>query len=250
MPGRIIGVSKDAQGNPALRMALQTREQFIRREKATSNICTAQALLANMAAAYAIYHGPEGIAQIAQRVATMAKLIEAGALTGGYTRANAGAPIFDTLALRPPKGKSALSIQIACEAKGMNIRVIDDLIAVSVDETTTLEDCKALVAALGGSLSPKSAPTALQPLRQSKFLTHPIFSTHKSETNMMRYLASLESKDLTLKQGSFLCCLRLFFHLIPLVTNPSVFCSNDSSWLVHHEAQCCCRATSCVLARV
>jgi glycine dehydrogenase len=212
MPGRIIGVSKDAQNRPALRMALQTREQFIRREKATSNICTAQALLANIAAAYAIYHGPEGIAGIAQHTAKMARMVEAGALHAGYTRVTPkDAPYFDTVTLRLPSGKSAKDLQKKATEAGFNLRVLEDLnaVGISTDETHSVEDIKNLLkvmAKFAGKNESESFNAALKvqtPVsnRATPFLTHKVFDTFKSETQMLRYLTSLEAKDLTLRQA-------------------------------------------------
>lgn len=201
MPGRIIGVSIDSRGKPALRMAMQTREQHIRRDKATSNICTAQALLANMAAMYAVYHGPCGLMSIASRVHNMTVAV-AGALTkAGYKLDSA--PFFDTLRVDvSAKGKTAEQVAKACSAAGINVRIISPThIGISLGEAVTKKDCEALVSAFGASPAALSSPAAGIPdkfKRTSAFLTHPVFNTHHSETQMLRYLKSLENKDLSL----------------------------------------------------
>jgi len=204
MPGRIIGVSRDAAGRTAYRMALQTREQHIRREKATSNICTAQALLANMAAFYAIYHGPEGLARIARRVNFMARLLACcvqNAAPATY------AAYFDTVRLRP--SRPIAEVRRVAEAHRVNLRYLDDgHVAVSFDETTTLEDVGDCIEALGGAradlpafaatlgAAPDSIPDALR--RADPVLTHPVFNRYHTETEMMRYLKRLENRDLSL----------------------------------------------------
>ncbi len=204
MPGRIIGVSRDAAGRTAYRMALQTREQHIRREKATSNICTAQALLANMAAFYAIYHGPEGLARIARRVNFMARLL-ASCVQNAAPAAHTA--FFDTLRLRP--SRPVAEVRRAAEAHRLNLRYFDDgHVAVSFDETTTLEDVGDCIEALGGAradlqafaatlgAAPDSIPSALR--RADPVLTHPVFNRFHTETEMMRYLKRLENRDLSL----------------------------------------------------
>ncbi len=203
-PGRIIGVSVDAQGHRAYRMALQTREQHIRREKATSNICTAQALLANMAAMYAVYHGPDGLTAIARRVHGLTQSLAAGLTALGITQTNAH--YFDTLrvTLTP---QQAAAVRAASVEAGYNLRHIGDTgIGISLDETATADDVAALVAvfakAVGktagqGTLPAGDAlPEALR--RTSAFLTHAVFHTHRSESEMMRYLKALERKDIGL----------------------------------------------------
>jgi glycine dehydrogenase len=211
MPGRIIGVSKDSSGRSALRMALQTREQFIKREKATSNICTAQALLANIAAAYGIYHGPEGLTKIAQHVATKARNILTQAEKLGYKNEFPGAPFFDTITLRIPSNNKATveGISKLGEEKGINVRVINSqMIGISTDETTSDTDVQTLVQVLAQAVGGKVSSTVVtstatvQTLgRTSSFMTHPVFHQHRSETQMLRYLTSLEAKDLTLRQA-------------------------------------------------
>ncbi|MGE5316274.1 MAG: aminomethyl-transferring glycine dehydrogenase [Acidobacteriota bacterium] len=208
MPGRIIGVSIDAQGQMAYRMALQTREQHIRREKATSNICTAQVLLAIMAGMYGVYHGPQGLSAIARRIHAAASVIDAALSRLGYTQKNSG--FFDTLAV--DAGALAPAIyKAALEAK-INLRVIDSAtLGISVDETTTLDDAAALLSVFASaknatftkddvtslaSAARTKIPQALS--RASAFLTHPIFNMHHSETEMLRYIHKLESKDLSL----------------------------------------------------
>jgi glycine dehydrogenase len=202
MPGRIIGISIDAQGNRALRMALQTREQHIKREKATSNICTAQALLANMAAMYAVYHGPKGLKTIAESVALLTTTV-ADALEGmGYALVHQA--YFDTLCV---KVKDSDIIRQKAVAKKINLRIIDaQTIGLSMDETKKPEDlydlleCFAEEAPVGftleASFSPTHIPTSLQ--RTSDYLTHPNFNLHHSESKMMRYIKQLENKDLSL----------------------------------------------------
>ena len=204
MPGRIIGVSVDAQGEPALRMAMQTREQHIRRDKATSNICTAQALLANMAAMYAVYHGPEGLKAIASRVHGLASILAEGAVKLGL-KANAS-PFFDTVKLTVP-GNAAALVK-AAEAEQCNIRMLDaNTVVMSLDETTSVEDVDQLfrILALGKavpftalSLAPKAGGLPSTFARTSPYLTHPVFNSYHTEHEMVRYLARLEAKDLSL----------------------------------------------------
>ena len=219
MPGRVIGVSRDSKGKTALRMAMQTREQHIRREKATSNICTAQALLANMAAAYAVWHGPEGIRTIAERVHVM---------TGILVRflEEAGMPpvvssFFDTITIDGNSKFNGSSTQEEIRqraiAKEINLRYHDDgRVSISLDETTTPEDVEDLIEVLAGTRSNDHGqefkvmssyqykptygiPDALK--RTTSYLTHPVFSAHHSEHGMLRYLKSLENKDYSLTHG-------------------------------------------------
>ena len=202
MPGRIIGQSIDAQGKPALRMAMQTREQHIRRDKATSNICTAQALLANMAAMYGIYHGPEGLKQIATRAHNFAAVFAAGAEKLGFK--NVTPEFFDTITLKCPKGADA--VVKACAAAGINVRKMGaDHVSLAFDETTTIADVDALFKAFaGGAAAPtvaQVAPSVNSPIpmpRSSKFMTHPVFNEYHSEHEMVRYLKRLEEKDISL----------------------------------------------------
>lgn len=205
MPGRVIGVSVDATGAPALRMAMQTREQHIRRDKATSNICTAQALLANMAAMYAVYHGPAGLDKIATRVNGLASILATGASKMGMSTPSA--PFFDTVTIGVGAGK-AQAVLDAGYSVGINLRMVDaDTVSVAVDETTKLADLDVLFGVL--SLSEKIPFTAESLAegvsggvgdfaRQSKFLQQPIFNIYHSEHEMLRYLKRLENKDLSL----------------------------------------------------
>lgn len=207
MPGRVIGVSVDSKGNPALRMAMQTREQHIRREKATSNICTAQALLANMAAFYAVYHGPEGLRKIARRTHHMAAVLAQGLLNAGYKLQHHA--FFDTVTVLTGEITESLYAK-AAEAK-INLRKQDGMLGISLDETTTADDIQALFTVFGISedIQTLSAEVALDELkaipeplrRESRFLTHPVFNTYHSETQMMRYLKHLENKDFSLTHG-------------------------------------------------
>ncbi|UBV41980.1 aminomethyl-transferring glycine dehydrogenase [Deinococcus taeanensis] len=201
MPGRVIGVSRDVTGRPALRMAMQTREQHIRREKATSNICTAQALLANMAAAYAVYHGPEGIRTIAQRVHRMTGIL-AKAL--GNAGLNVNEAFFDTVTFE----ESGDTIRERAEARGLNFRFENGRVSVSLDETVTVQDLADVIEVTTGQPADVLAldaqatdgiPSLLK--RTSAFLTHPVFNTHHSEHGMLRYLKSLENKDYSLTHG-------------------------------------------------
>jgi len=204
MPGRIIGVSTDAAGRTAYRMALQTREQHIRREKATSNICTAQALLANIAAFYAIYHGPRGLERIALRANFMARLLVSCVRTTARPTHDA---YFDTVQLQPQRPLAEL--RRAAEDLRINLRYLDDgCVALSFDETTTLEDVGDCIEALGGaradlpafaatlSAAPESIPRQLR--RADPVLSHPVFNRYHTETEMMRYLKRLENRDLSL----------------------------------------------------
>jgi glycine dehydrogenase len=201
-PGRIIGLSVDARGRQAYRMALQTREQHIRREKATSNICTAQALLANMAAMYAVYHGPDGLKTIATRIHEAACAIEAGLTALGLRQTNRA--YFDTLRI---EGADGAAVRGAAEKAGINFRYMSDgAIGLSVDETTSSDDIRDILDAFSGTRGGQAPdapvgtgqrlPQAL--LRSSAFLTHPVFNTHHSETKMMRYIRRLERKDVGL----------------------------------------------------
>jgi glycine dehydrogenase len=197
-PGRIIGVSIDARGQRAYRMALQTREQHIRREKATSNICTAQALLANIAAMYAVFHGPDGLRAIAERVHARTRALEQSLTAKGLRQTNPA--YFDTLRI---EGADVASVRAAAEAAGINFRYrADGAIGISLDETTTDEDV-ADIARVFAASAPASAsrfsfdaPSGLK--RTSAYLTHPVFNTHHSETDMMRYIRRLERKDVGL----------------------------------------------------
>lgn len=208
MPGRIIGVSKDARGNTALRMALQTREQHIRREKANSNICTSQVLLANMASCYAVYHGPQGLKRIAQRVHRLTAVLAAGLEQKGVKRDNQF--FFDTLTL--DVGGMQTAIIESAKAARINLRILGrGKLGVSLDETCTAQTVEQLlciflgadhglsVAELDASLVNDGIPAALQ--RTSSYLTHPVFNSHHSETDMLRYLKRLENKDLALNQA-------------------------------------------------
>ncbi len=207
MPGRLIGVTVDAQGAPAYRLALQTREQHIRREKATSNICTAQVLLAVMASMYAVYHGPDGLRRIAQRVHRLTGVLRQGLAQLGYAALNA--QHFDTLTLATGAKTAALHAQAV--SAGMNLRHIDaDRLGISLDETTTREDIEALWTVFAGDRALPSfaaveadvnwgfAP-ALQ--RDSAFLKHPNFHRYHSETEMLRYLRRLADKDIALDRS-------------------------------------------------
>ena len=208
MPGRIIGVSKDARGNTALRMALQTREQHIRREKANSNICTAQVLLANIAGFYAVYHGPQGLKRIAQRVHRLTAILAAGLEQKGIVRLNRH--FFDTLTLEV--GGAQTAIIESAEAAQINLRILGrGRLGVSLDETCderTVEQLLAIflgadhgldVAALDAGELAAGIPAGLQ--RESGYLEHPVFNSHHSETEMLRYLKQLENKDLALNQA-------------------------------------------------
>ena len=199
MPGRLIGVSIDVEGNPAYRLTLQTREQHIRREKATSNICTAQVLLAVMASMYAVYHGPEGLARIARRTHRLAAIL-AAALRGAGVEV--GEHFFDTLHL---KGVDAEAVLGRARQAGINLRRIDSTaVGISLDETTTRADVVALAQLFGAAAdidaldasTSDALPQTL--LRTSAFLQHPVFNTHHSEHELLRYMRSLADKDLAM----------------------------------------------------
>jgi glycine dehydrogenase len=224
MPGRLVGVSKDTRGKPALRLALGTREQHIRREKATSNICTAQALLANMASLYACYHGPEGLKKIAQRIHTLTCLLAPGLEKLGFTVGQASRlspseipkevrqarrlSYFDTLTIALGDKRAVDIIKIA-ESHRMNFRVIDDqTIGISLDETTSAGDVTEIWQVFNGDKAAGFTVTDFADhatrntqhvfARTSPFLTHKIFNSHHSETEMLRYIKRLESRDLSL----------------------------------------------------
>ncbi|KAK9131136.1 hypothetical protein Sjap_011623 [Stephania japonica] len=205
MPGRIIGVSVDSSGKPALRMAMQTREQHIRRDKATSNICTAQALLANMAAMYAVYHGPEGLKNIAQRVHGLAGTFAFGLKKLGTVEVQ-GLPFFDTVKV---KCADAHAIAEAAYKHEINLRVVDSkTITVAFDETSTLDDVDKLFKVFSGGKAVNFTAASLAPevqnaipsglVRESTYLTHPIFNTYHTEHELLRYLHRLQAKDLSL----------------------------------------------------
>ena len=224
IPGRLVGVSKDRLGNKAMRLALQTREQHIRREKATSNICTAQALLANMSAFYAVYHGPEGLRAIAQKAVNGARILEEGVRRLGFSTGNQGKgedgrTLFDTIAIQVGSGRASEIAASAAEASGINLRILDkDRLGVTIDETVEhrdLEDILEIFAKASSasktdllsvdkiasdlSLSASElsgVPSTLK--RTSTYLTHPVFNTHHSETELLRYIHHLQSKDLSL----------------------------------------------------
>jgi len=232
IPGRIIGISIDANGNRALRMALQTREQHIKREKATSNICTAQALLANMAAMYAVYHGPQGLKAIATRIQQLTTALASSLKTVApsvITVENANA--FDTLLVHVPTTKTIAAL---ANAANINFRYFNDTqIGISLDETTSMEDVNAILSlfakAFEGVLTTATIqeasmiPAALQ--RTSAYLTHPVFNSHHSETQMMRYIKKLENRDLSLNTsmislGSCTMKLNAASEMMPL-SNPN-----------------------------
>ncbi len=203
MPGRLIGVSIDAQGNRALRMALQTREQHIKREKATSNICTAQALLANMAVMYAVYHGPEGLKKIASRIHSLTQSLEQQLVSLGVEQANAY--YFDTLHI---KGFDASALYKLASAAAINFNYFSDgTVSISLDETSSTATVQQIVAlfekltnkkAAAQNATVKNASIPASLTRSSTYLQHPVFNTHHSETQMMRYIKQLENKDLSL----------------------------------------------------
>jgi glycine dehydrogenase len=208
LPGRLVGVSVDAHGAPAYRLALQTREQHIRREKATSNICTAQVLPAVVASMYAVYHGPQGLKRIAQRVASYTAVLAQGLKSLGYALAHESA--FDTLEIKT--GAKTAALLKAAVAAGMNLRPASgESVSVSLDEATTRNDLLALLAVFAegkpgatGLADFEKGIQALIPaalLRTSAYLTHPVFNTHHSETEMLRYLRALADKDLALDRS-------------------------------------------------
>src|SRR6266542_3364107 len=229
MPGRIIGVSVDAQGNRALRMALQTREQHIKREKATSNICTAQALLANMAAMYVVHHGPEGLKNIAQRVALLTQTVAEEIEQRDFELVSEN--FFDTIVV---KVDDSTRVREKAERQQINLRYIDNNhIGISLAETTTVDDLYDLINCFENDIDPvafdieEEAALTHIPLhltRTSSYLTHPVFNTHRSESQVMRYMKQLENKDLALNTsmiplGSCTMKLNAASELIPLSWN-------------------------------
>ncbi len=232
LPGRIIGVSKDVHGNPAYRMAIQTREQHIRREKATSNICTAQALLAIISGLYAAYHGPEGLRRIAMRVNAYTQALRAGLERIGHRIDRH--PVFDTIRVHPT-GRSAEQILAAALDRHMNLRLFKDgSIGIALDETTDRRDVQLILACFGGTGTEDidelvragrvDLPEAFT--RQSGYLTHPIFNRYHSEHEMLRYIFKLQGRDLSLAHsmislGSCTMKLNATSEMIP-VTWPEV----------------------------
>ncbi|MGP1666736.1 MAG: glycine dehydrogenase (aminomethyl-transferring), partial [Rhodanobacter sp.] len=200
MPGRLIGVSIDTQGQPAYRLTLQTREQHIRREKATSNICTAQVLLAVMASMYSQYHGPDGLVRIARRTHRLTAILAAALGKAGIS---VGTDFFDTLHVT---GVDAAALHAKAEAAGINLRHIDaHSVGISLDETATRADVLALATVFGTSINDIDALDAATAdalpanlVRQSSFLDHPVFNTYHSEHELLRYLRMLADKDLAM----------------------------------------------------
>jgi len=223
MPGRIIGVSKDVYGNRALRMALQTREQHIKREKATSNICTSQALLSNMAGFYAVYHGPEGITQIATRIHGIATLLEKEISALGYTQLNS--TYFDTVRFALPRHVKREDIEWLSLELEMNFRYFaNGEVGLSIDETTNLDDINWIIEVFAkaankphGTITEYPVVSTIQPkfLRTSPFMQQEVFNKYRSETEMVRYIKKHRTQ-------------RYFAY--PL---------HDSTWFVYHEAKCC-----------
>jgi len=197
LPGRLVGVSKDAAGHPAYRLTLQTREQHIRREKATSNICTAQVLLAIMAGMYAVYHGPEGLKVIARRVHQVTADFAAALRGAGY---GVGEAFFDTITVTAP-GRADELVAAALERNATLWKVDDDTVSLSFDEASAFDPIEGLAEVFDVSVatSASAIPTGLE--RESAYLTHPVFNTHRSETSMMRYLKYLADKDYALDRG-------------------------------------------------
>ena len=195
IPGRLVGVSRDARGRPAYRLALQTREQHIRREKATSNICTAQALLAIMASFYAIWHGPEGLQNIAAHSNRQARRFAAAMLNAGRSLRHQA--FFDTVVIEAAGDRDEL--MTAAVAAGFNLRPLDGAIAASFDETIDDAALAAIITALGGLYGDDQVDSLPAQLgRTSSFLTHEVFHNYRSETEMLRYMRRLSDRDLAL----------------------------------------------------
>ncbi|NRA70656.1 MAG: aminomethyl-transferring glycine dehydrogenase [Gammaproteobacteria bacterium] len=207
IPGRVIGVSIDSKGKQAYRMAMQTREQHIRREKATSNICTAQALLANMASFFAVYHGPDGLQKIGRRVHHLTSILASGLQQAGISLAHE--KFFDTITLQT--GTKTTEIYQRALASDLNLRLLPEQLGISLDETTTVSDVETLllaiteqplkVADIEANLGLEFTNIPEECRRSSKYLTHPVFNSYHSETRMLRYLKSLENKDFSLTHG-------------------------------------------------
>jgi glycine dehydrogenase len=223
LPGRIVGLSVDSRGQPAYRLALQTREQHIRREKATSNICTAQVLLAVIASMYAVYHGPEGLTHIARNVHRRAAVLAAGLRKLGFALKNEA--FFDTVTV--DVGARQSEIVVRAHAEAINLRIGEGRLGIALDETTTQATVEAVWRAFGGKLSyadievgaRETLPVALK--RDSAFLTHPVFHTHRSETELLRYMRKLSDRDLALDRamiplGSCTMKLNATTEMIPL----------------------------------
>ena len=223
LPGRIVGLSVDSRGEPAYRLALQTREQHIRREKATSNICTAQVLLAVIASMYAVYHGPEGLTDIARSVHRRASVLAAGLRKLGFVLKSE--IFFDTLAVKA--GAKRDGIVARALAEKINLRIGDGTLGIALDETTTPDDVEAVWRAFGGTLAyadieagaREALPAELK--RASAFLTHPVFHAHRSETELLRYMRKLSDRDLALDRamiplGSCTMKLNATSEMIPL----------------------------------
>jgi glycine dehydrogenase len=224
MPGRIIGVSKDSRGKRAFRMALQTREQHIRREKATSNICTAQALLANTASMYAVYHGPKGLRAIAEQVHAKAVVL-AEALKG--LGLNTGSHLFFDTVRVELSGKSSADVIATAEKHGINVRALNNnVVTIALDETTTKKDLETLVT-IFSEVTGKKSSVSLDEIaakanvdlpakfaRTSEYLTHPVFNSHHSEHEMLRYMYKLQLKDIGLQYSMIPLGFVFFFSFL------------------------------------
>ncbi|WP_243831866.1 aminomethyl-transferring glycine dehydrogenase [Naumannella halotolerans] len=198
LPGRLVGVSKDAEGVPAYRLALQTREQHIRREKATSNICTAQVLLAVVAGMYAVYHGPQGLTAIASAIAQNTRRLAAALEAAGFTLAHRS--FFDTVIVQAP-GRAIELVEAAREA-GFHLRRIDaDRLGISIGEDTDEAELARLAAVFGAELTDAETGDLAQQVRDTEFCTHPVFNSHHNETSMLRYLRALSDRDFALDRG-------------------------------------------------
>jgi glycine dehydrogenase len=197
MPGRLVGVSLDAAGEPAMRLALQTREQHIRREKATSNICTSQVLLAVIAGCYAVWHGPEGLKRIARRVNLQARMLADAARQGGHRVLHEA--FFDTIAIETANADTLIQKALA---QGFNLRRIGDTqVSIALDETVTREELTSLAAVLGGTLGGAAPSVPAELARNTAFLEQAVFNEHHSEHEMLRYLKRLEEKDIALTRS-------------------------------------------------
>ncbi|MEO0454262.1 MAG: aminomethyl-transferring glycine dehydrogenase [Verrucomicrobiota bacterium] len=227
MPGRLIGVSKDAEGDVALRLSLQTREQHIRRDKATSNICTAQVLPAVVASMFAVYHGPDGLREIAERIATLTHRLRDSLIASGFVVSPK--PAFDTLVVTYASAKECQSVHTAASAAGFNLRSLGEAeLGITLDEKSDLKEIESLLRLLtrNPEATLPSSPEKLDPVfsRENDYLSHPTFHQYRSETNLLRYMKSLENKDISLTRsmialGSCTMKLNATAEMMPITWN-------------------------------